>query len=80
MGYYDDGDGKKLGNKIEFRTTLEFSYELVNKNRIGISFGHISKGGYEVFASTHEGLCDKSKCENRSAFYRKTRAVQGFEV
>lgn len=42
IGYYDDGNGKKLGNKIEFRTTLEFSYELVNKDRIGISFGHIS--------------------------------------
>ena len=42
VGYYDDGNGKKLGNKIEFRTTLEFSYQLVNKDRIGISFGHIS--------------------------------------
>ena len=42
VGYYDDGDGKKLGNKVEFRTTLEFSYQLVNKERIGISFGHIS--------------------------------------
>ena len=41
-GYYDDGKGKKLGNKIQFRTTLEFSYQLVNKDRIGISFGHIS--------------------------------------
>ena len=41
-GYYDDGDGKKLGNKIEFRTTLEISYELKNKNRIASSFGHIS--------------------------------------
>ena len=41
-GFYDDGDGKKLGNNIQFRTTFEFSYELKNKNRIGISFGHIS--------------------------------------
>ena len=42
VGYYDDGNGKKLGNKVEFRTTLELSYQLVNKHRIGISFGHIS--------------------------------------
>ena len=42
IGYYNDGNGKKLGNKIEFRTTLEFSYQLVNKDRIGVSFGHIS--------------------------------------
>ena len=41
-GFYEDGDGKKLGNNIQFRTTFEFSYELKNKNRIGISFGHIS--------------------------------------
>ena len=41
-GFYDDGDGKKLGNEIQFRTTFEFSYELKNKNRIGISYGHIS--------------------------------------
>jgi len=41
-GYYDDGDGKKLGNNIEFRTTLEASYQLNNNNRIAVSFGHIS--------------------------------------
>ena len=42
FGYYDDGDGKKLGNEIEFRTTLEISYQLKNSDRVGISFGHIS--------------------------------------
>ena len=42
VGYYDDGDGKKLGNSIEFRTTLEVSYQLKNLDRVGISFGHIS--------------------------------------
>jgi len=42
FGYYDDGDGKKLGNKIEFRTTIEVSYQLDNFDRLGISFGHIS--------------------------------------
>ena len=42
LGYYDDGDGKKLGNNLEFRTTLEVSYQLRNKDRIGFSFGHIS--------------------------------------
>ena len=41
-GYYDDGDGKKLGNTIEFRTTFEVSYHLKNNNRIGFSIGHIS--------------------------------------
>ena len=41
-GIYDDGSGKKLGNDLQFRTLLELSYELKNKNRIGISFSHIS--------------------------------------
>ena len=41
-GIYDDGSGKKLGNDLQFRTSFELSYELVNKNRIGISFSHIS--------------------------------------
>lgn len=42
LGYYDDGDGKKLGNNLQFRTTLELSYQLKNYDRIGISIGHIS--------------------------------------
>lgn len=42
VGYYDEGDGMKLGNNIEFRTSLEISYQLKNSNRIGLSFGHIS--------------------------------------
>ena len=41
-GYYDDGDGKKLGSNIEFRTTLEVSYQFENENRVGLSYGHIS--------------------------------------
>ena len=31
-----------IGGNIEFRTTLEFSYQLESKDRIGLSFGHIS--------------------------------------
>ena len=41
-GFYDNGSGKNLGNRIQFRTSFEVSYELKNKNRIGISFSHIS--------------------------------------
>ncbi len=41
-GIYADGSGKKLGNDLQFRTSFEVSYELKNKNRIGISFSHIS--------------------------------------
>tara|TARA_B100000963_G_scaffold332214_1_gene323551 strand:+ start:1639 stop:2169 length:531 start_codon:yes stop_codon:yes gene_type:complete len=41
-GIYNNGSGKKLGNDLEFRTSFEVSYELENKNRIGISLSHIS--------------------------------------
>ena len=41
-GIYNDGSGKKLGNNLQFRTSLEVSYELKNNNRIGISLSHIS--------------------------------------
>jgi len=60
-GYYDDGDGKDLGSNIEFRTTLEVSYQLKNENRIGLSFGHISNAnigdknpGVEVLSFSYQ--------------------------
>jgi|TARA_B100002003_G_C13928591_1_gene451198 hypothetical protein len=42
FGAYNAGSGKQLGNTLEFRTTIEVSYQFENKNRIGLSFGHIS--------------------------------------
>ncbi len=42
IGYYDNGSGKNLGNEIEFRTSLEISYEFKNNNRLGLSLSHIS--------------------------------------
>ena len=61
VGYYDDGSGKKLGNDIQFRTTLEVSYELSNLNRVGISFSHISNAnlgdknpGVEVLSLSYQ--------------------------
>ena len=61
FGIYDDGNGKKLGNAIEFRTTIEVSYQLENKNRIGISYGHISNAnlgnnnpGVEVLSLSYQ--------------------------
>tara|TARA_B100000674_G_C37602997_1_gene806228 strand:- start:227 stop:757 length:531 start_codon:yes stop_codon:yes gene_type:complete len=61
VGYYDDGNGKKLGNEIQFRTTLEVSYKFNNNNRIGFSFGHISNAnlgnknpGVEIFNISYQ--------------------------
>ncbi len=61
LGYYNNGSGKNLGNEIQFRTTLEISYELSNDNRIGISLGHISNAnlgdknpGAEIISLTYQ--------------------------
>ncbi len=61
IGYYDDGSGKKLGNDIQFRTSLELSYELSNNNRIGFSLSHISNAnlgdknpGVETFSILYQ--------------------------
>jgi hypothetical protein len=60
-GIYDDGSGKKLGNTIQFRTTIEIGYQLANKNRIALSFGHISNAnlgeknpGVEIFSLSYQ--------------------------
>ena len=45
MGAFSKGNGKDLGHEIEFRSTLEISYQLKNKNRIGLSVGHLSNAG-----------------------------------
>ena len=41
-GLFSKGDGKDLGNIVEFRSTLELSYEMKSKDRIGLSINHIS--------------------------------------
>ena len=45
IGAYSKGNGKDLGHVVEFRSTLEFSYQIKNNNRIGLSVGHISNVG-----------------------------------
>ena len=45
IGAFSKGDGVDLGHEIEFRSTLEISYQLKNKNRIGLSVGHLSNAG-----------------------------------
>ena len=60
-GIYNDGSGKKLGNDLQFRTSFEVSYELKNKNRIGVSLSHISNAnlgdknpGVEIFNFSYQ--------------------------
>jgi len=42
VGFYSDGGGKDLGHTIEFRTQIEFQYELEDNSRFSISYSHTS--------------------------------------
>ena len=59
VGLYSDGDGKDLGNTVEFRSGLELAYRLDNRARLGMAFHHISNAslsdnnpGTETFTLT----------------------------
>ena len=41
FGYYDRGNSKDLGHNLEFRSQIEFSYQ-IGLNRIGFNLNHIS--------------------------------------
>lgn len=45
VGLFGRGNGKDLGNTIEFRSQLELGYTLENQSRIGLAGGHISNAG-----------------------------------
>ena len=42
VGLYYDGDGKRLGSAIEFRSTMEVGYKFNDASRLTAAFGHIS--------------------------------------
>ena len=41
-GLYHEGDGKDLGHILEFKSEIQFSYELSKDANIGFSYNHIS--------------------------------------
>lgn len=45
VGLYEDGDGKDLGNTVEFRTGLELGYKFEDRTRLGVAAHHISNAG-----------------------------------
>ncbi|MHA1600019.1 MAG: acyloxyacyl hydrolase [Alphaproteobacteria bacterium] len=45
IGAYGEGDGKDLGNTVEFRSQIELAYRFDNRSRIGVAFSHISNAG-----------------------------------
>src|SRR6056300_476433 len=47
-GYYNEGDGKDLGHDIEFKTQLNFGWNLGDKSNFGLSYSHISNADLGV--------------------------------
>ena len=43
-GYYDSGDGKDLGNILEFKSEVQLSMKLSKNSQFGLSYFHISNG------------------------------------
>ena len=46
-GIYSNGDGKDLGNAIQFKSEVNLFYSLSDKTRIGIGSHHISNAGLD---------------------------------
>ena len=45
-GYYDSGDGKDLGNTLEFKTEVQLSMDFTKNSQFGLSYNHISNGNF----------------------------------
>jgi lipid A 3-O-deacylase len=45
IGAYAEGDGKDLGNTVEFRSAITIAYRLDNRSRLGLRFYHLSNAG-----------------------------------
>lgn len=41
-GLYEDGNGKDLGHRVEFRSQVELGYQFENRSRLSLAFSHIS--------------------------------------
>ena len=52
VGYYHRGNGKNLGEALEFKTGARFDYRFEDASRIGIAFDHVSNAG---FSKTNPG-------------------------
>jgi lipid A 3-O-deacylase len=46
-GLYHDGDGKDLGDVVEFRSQIEVAYEFASRNRVALGLSHISNAGMD---------------------------------
>ncbi len=54
--YRGTGQGKDLGNVLEFRTHLELAYRLPDESRLGLCLYHLSNGGIHHLNPGSESL------------------------
>ena len=47
-GYYNSGDGKKLGSALEFKSEIQMSLNLSDSTEFGMSYNHISNASLET--------------------------------
>lgn len=52
-GLYSDGDGKRLGHVVQFRSGVTISYRFDNDSRIGVAAHHTSNAG---LGSNNQGV------------------------
>ena len=45
-GYYEQGDGKKLGSPLEFKSEIKLDLDIFKNSKIGYSYGHISNNDW----------------------------------
>lgn len=45
-GYYRQGDGKNLGDILEFKTEIKFGFDIFENSNLGYSYSHISNNDW----------------------------------
>ena len=45
-GYYEPGDGKKLGSALEFKSEIKFNFDIFKNSKLGYSYSHISNNDW----------------------------------
>jgi len=56
-GYYEKGDGKDLGDVIEFKSEIKLGFDVFGNSKIGYSYSHISNNDW---GSTNPGADNQS--------------------
>tara|TARA_B110001452_G_scaffold25877_1_gene20340 strand:- start:215 stop:709 length:495 start_codon:yes stop_codon:yes gene_type:complete len=47
-GYYEAGDGKDLGDALEFKSEIKLSFDIFKNSKIGYSYSHISNNDWGI--------------------------------